>query len=350
MRRIKICLFISFILFPLSLHSKTKVELLSKFNLDQTNEIIGRCWNIAVDEKENIYIPDMPQGNIKIYSKKGKLIRTVGKKGAGPGEFVSPMRVDVDNEIICVQDPGQFKYFIFDRNFILIGKFFYLISGSDTFVIDKNKLITNSYLRDKEGNEFKGVIFDFQGKTIKTLLPLPYPKDDAWNRITDSGAYIDISKEYIFLAKMREVKIFKFTKDGVLVKTFGKSPPWFTPCKKTKDFDEMIRWGRSPEGIKAGERWYSSFSWVSGLFVLEDFLGITIRKFNKKQERWECFLQFYDFEGRLLGEEIKLEETGYSSYDGFFLDSNHKDRIYILEIDEKAESPQYIFFIYKVGK
>ncbi len=70
---------------------------------------------------------------------------------------------------------------------------------------------------------------------------MPYPKDDAWNRVTDSGAYIDKSKERIFLSKMREVKIFKFTIDGQLIKIFGKSPLWFTTCQRTKDFEEMIR-------------------------------------------------------------------------------------------------------------
>ncbi len=128
-----------FLLIYLNLPFKTniKVEIVSKFSLDQSKEIIGGCWDIAVDENENIYIPDMPQGNIKIYNIEGKLIKILGKKGAGPGEFVSPMRVDVDNEKICVQDPGQFKYFFFDRNFKPIGNFFYLISGSDTFVMEK---------------------------------------------------------------------------------------------------------------------------------------------------------------------------------------------------------------------
>ncbi len=79
-------------------------------------------------------------------------------------------------------------------------------------------------------------------------------------------------------------------------------------------------------------------------------MGIAIRRFSEKAKKWECFLQFYDFDGNLLQKEVKIPEVGYSSYNGFYLDSNGKDKVYILEINEEVEPPQFIFFIYKIIK
>ena len=351
----KLGAFVTLLLFSLTSYSYSletiKIELLSKFFLNQEKEPIGNVWSIAVDEKENIYIPDMSFGNIKIYNNKGKLIKIFGKKGAGPGEFVKPIRIDVNDKYICVQDLGLFRYIIFDRNFKEIARFFYLISGSDNFVLSGNKLVANAYFRGEKGREFKGVILDFKGKVQKTLFPIKYPKSDAWNRIINLDALLDVSKDgEIFVAKTSKVEIFKFDKQGSLIKKFGKNPSYFIPVRRTKDFDDMLRWGRAPQGIEAGERWYTSFSWVSGIFALEDLLGIAIRKFNKNSKKWECYLQFYDFNGNLIEEKIKLKEVGYSSYNGFFMDSNHKDIFYILEINRDIDPPKYIFFKYKIHK
>jgi len=43
-------------------------------------------YNIRLDAKDNIYISDAIDKNIKIYDRKAKWIRSVGKRGQGPGE------------------------------------------------------------------------------------------------------------------------------------------------------------------------------------------------------------------------------------------------------------------------
>lgn len=343
--------FVFLLLFPVVIaysSERFSVELLSQFYLDQKKEPLGLPGDIAIDENENIFVTDSLSYNIKIYSKDGKLTKVFGRKGAGPGEFLCPFRLDYDNGIICIQDIGHFKYIMFNKDFTEIGRFFFLIGGSDTFVLDRDRIITNGYFRDKRKGEFRGIIFDLSGKIIKTLIPLSYPRNDAWNRVTDSLAFLDVSKNgEIYLVKSRGVSFFKFNKEGKLLKNFGKNPSYFLPAKRTKDFDIMIEQGPTSKDREAGQRWRSSFSWVSGIFVLEDFVGIAIRNFNKKVNKWECFLQFYDLNGNLLEEGVKLKEVGTSSDAGFFMDSNHKDTIYILEIIEEEE-PQYRFSKYKV--
>jgi hypothetical protein len=195
------------------------------------------------------------------------------------------------------------------------------------------------------------VILDFKGKVLKKLIPIKRSRSDIWDTVTDSYGFIGLSNNReIFLVKASTVRFYKFNKNGDFIKNFGKDPPYFKRCQRTKDFEEMVSHGQTPKGRKAGEKWYSSFSWVSGLCVFEDFLSIAIRTYDEKMKKWECHIQLYDLEGNLLHKGIYLPEVGYySSYNGFFMDSNNKDRIYILEVSE-GEIPQFRFFKYNVRK
>ncbi len=349
MRRV-IIIFLICSFFAFSPNDKIKVELISQFYLDQKKEPVAKAWDIAVDEKENIYVVDGVSSNVKIYSKDGKIIKIFGEKGGGPGEFMHPFRIDIDSKWICVQDVGASKYMIFDREFKEVGRFFYLLSPNDSFVMNEEKVITNGYFVNRKGKEFRGVILDFSGKAVKVLMPIPYPRDDGWNRITDAMAFVDVSKNGdIYFVKEREVKLFKFSKSGEFVKKFGRNPSYFLQCKKTKDFDLIYRGGSQSEMMEADERWRRSFSWVSGIFVLKDFLGILITKYNGKLNKWEYFLQFYDFNGNLLEDGQKLKEIGTSDFQHFFMmDSNHKDMLYILEPIE--EEPKYRFTKYRIRR
>lgn len=328
---------------------KIQIKLVASFHLDQTNQPIGRVYDIAVDDNENIYVPDGSFANIKIFNDKGRLLKIFGKKGAGPGEFIDPARIDIEGNRIAVQDVGQLKYLIFDREFNEIKRFFYLLSGQ-SFILDGERIITNEYFRDKNEKEFRGVILDLSGRVLKGLIQIKRQGQDVWSIVSDAFAYIDSSKEgKIYFVKSGRVFFYIFTKEGNFIKNFGVPPSFFIAPKRTKDFDEMVKWGRAPQGREAAKRWYSSSSWVSGIFVFEDFLGIPIRTFEPDENIWKCLLQFYDLEGNLLEEGIELPEVRSSSHTGFFVESNHRDKIYILK-EIEGDEIQYNFYKYEVKR
>jgi len=327
---------------------KIRVDLISQFYLDQSKEFLGRAKDMAIDNYENIFIVDNSLPGIKIYNLKGILIKSFGRKGAGPGEFMGPYTIDCHNGKFCVQDVGLYKYLIFNKDFEEITRFFYFVDGYD-FILQENRIISNDYFMDEKANDFRGIILDFSGKVIKALMPITFVKSDAWNRITNSRAFVDVSKKgEIYFVKEREVKFHKFDKEGKFLKNFGENPSYFVPCKITKDFKHAVFSSDSNRG-SSWERWRHSFTWVSGIFVLEDFLGIAIRKYNNEHNKWDVYLQFYDHEGNLINGGLKLKEPGTSSVEGFFIDSNHMNRIYILEVIEEEE-PQYKFYKYKVNR
>ena len=83
--------------------------------------IFSYITDIGVDEEERIYILDSRESHIKVFNKMGEYIKTIGKKGQGPGEMRRPasLQVTSQNEIV-VNDPAARKihFFTLDGNFI----------------------------------------------------------------------------------------------------------------------------------------------------------------------------------------------------------------------------------------
>ncbi|MBC7365054.1 MAG: 6-bladed beta-propeller [Candidatus Aminicenantes bacterium] len=343
------------LIFPrVFLSAEDKVTLILKFQLDQTKQPLMRPGDIEVSG-EKLFVTDRPSGNIKIYNKDGTLDSTFGRKGAGPGEFTSPNYIEIADGKICVQDMGQLKYIIFDENFNEITRFFFLM-GADPFVIDDNRIINCEYLRREDDKEFVGAIIDFSGskaKIIKELRPYPYSKDDSWNRILSMKHFIDIQqdKKYIYLVDENKVEIYKYNREGEFQKKFGKNPNYFRVAQRTSDYETYRKLGRAPEGIEAGRRWSRTFSRVTGLSALANGLSLAIENFDHNEQKWELYLSFYDFDGKLLEEGIKLKEVGspLAEDERFLIDSNNKDCVYILECNEDIDPPQYTFYVYKIN-
>ena len=71
------------------------------------NEFFEGIVDIGSDEAENIYLCDIQACNIKKFSADGKFIKTIGRKGQGPGEFNMPWRMAVTGNRLFIYDMGN---------------------------------------------------------------------------------------------------------------------------------------------------------------------------------------------------------------------------------------------------
>lgn len=94
----------------------TEMDKIAKIGLTDL-----RCFD--VDSQGNIYFLKMGRGkgdNIFKFDKTGKFISSFGITGQGPGEFIYPRHLEIDNQgRLFITDPGKSKLIIFDS----IGKF-----------------------------------------------------------------------------------------------------------------------------------------------------------------------------------------------------------------------------------
>lgn len=70
---------------------------------------------ITVDAIGRIYVADVREREIRVFDSTGAVIRTIGRPGRGPGEFVHPVGLDVDSDgNLFVYDPMQRRVSEFD--------------------------------------------------------------------------------------------------------------------------------------------------------------------------------------------------------------------------------------------
>ncbi|MDH3223489.1 MAG: hypothetical protein OEO23_07215 [Gemmatimonadota bacterium] len=78
-------------------------------------DVFGRVASVAFDQAGNLYILDGDAVRIAVVDPSGNLIRTVGKRGGGPGEFQMPFAfVPLSRGALAVFDLGKQGFQLFD--------------------------------------------------------------------------------------------------------------------------------------------------------------------------------------------------------------------------------------------
>ena len=67
-------------------------------------EFFSRLVSVAVDDSGAVYACDYAANNIKRFDADGKFLGIIGKEGQGPGEFGSPLQIDVVRDRLIVWD------------------------------------------------------------------------------------------------------------------------------------------------------------------------------------------------------------------------------------------------------
>lgn len=172
--------------------------------------------NLAVDDKGNIYFLDIENLRVLVFSIEGKYLKTIGRKGDGPGEFQNPHDIYIDrNQNLIVVDERKIHIFDKEGNFQkAISIPFYALNA---FIGKNSNILINSFLFSEEGrkiaivvvnpetqitktiNEFlvaKPVAQEHQGKTVSLHLFHPYTPALYLAHLKDEKCVFGFSQDY----------------------------------------------------------------------------------------------------------------------------------------------------------
>ncbi len=151
--------------------------------------LLNRPFQMRVDGQGYIYVLDYGDCHILVYDDDGKYIRTIGRKGQGPGEITSLAFFDFSQDgRVFVNDYMNQRIIIFDRKGNLLGGFklegFYsgiLFAGDGrvyfqeksqkeeielTSELQESQMITSIISLDSDGQNKKRLI-DIESETVR---------------------------------------------------------------------------------------------------------------------------------------------------------------------------------------
>jgi len=84
--------------------------------MQSPTSLISRVSEFTADDRGQFYIPDGSEGNVKVVAPDGRIIRMIGRKGGGPGEFARPgvTRFDARTNSLYVLDMMTSRIQVFD--------------------------------------------------------------------------------------------------------------------------------------------------------------------------------------------------------------------------------------------
>jgi len=162
------------------LYGEIKLELeedLSIGNEEDENYLFYRARDIQVDMEGNIYVLDSGNHRLQVFDKNGKYLRTIGKRGQGPGEFNTPLCLQLDDETgnIFVADYMSMTIIIFEKEGKYIDKDIHHAEPLNDFYVDYDGCIWGKFSLPGIDTYHFIKKLSLEGKVEKTFAEIPYP-------------------------------------------------------------------------------------------------------------------------------------------------------------------------------
>ena len=127
--------------------------------------------DFKMDSRGNFYLLDLKHPGILLFDGKGSFLRQHGKMGKGPGDYMRPARLYIDNrDHIFVYDQGNYNVTGLDPDFKI--RLFTRISSpisSNIFVSTNGDIYAFVRDLDQTGPVRRLVVFNEKGERLKTI-------------------------------------------------------------------------------------------------------------------------------------------------------------------------------------
>jgi hypothetical protein len=257
-------------------------------------------------KKDTFYICDRANNYVLVVDRQGNPIRTIGRKGKGPSEFVMPTQIVASDSLILVYDFGNARVQVFSPTF----EYRYSVVASfpptgPSIFAASNKLFIRS--RPRESNVIAAYNLNETIFPKYSFLPNPFAAYDASSIAMENVKFSGDGRGIICAAFVTLPYLFLFGEDGTplhVIELKGRdveriiranSENQDTPRKVTFLFNSLRMTEEGSIGIIAGSSFYLISKNEGGYFLSkrlnlrskpstagEDLAGIPISDFSIK--------------------------------------------------------------------
>lgn len=258
-----------------------------------------RIGVIAVDNEERIYISDWKESRIKVYNQKGVYLRTIGRKGQGPGEFegITGIQILPENEIV-VYDSRIRRLSFFCQDGSLIKS----LSIHDIPALDLRMNAAGGYVASTlflDPNTARAVtsigIYDSDLRLVKTIavsepedVQTPFLPFLVWTTLNDDLILFGFNKNY---------KLQILAPDGQMIKKIEND---YTPVKITdEERKERLKRLQQPDN-KDVPKYHPAFRSVTS----DEDGRLFVQTWVKSKNSEGYIYNVHDKDGRFLAELV----------------------------------------------
>lgn len=290
--------------------------------------------SIDVSEDGTIYVLDGKAANIKVFDSSGKFLKTIGRRGQGPGEFGRPEGFSITPlDEIAVNDPGRRSIQFLDKD----GNFLRQIPVNQPFFIGPRFISNGDMIASYAifGEKFKVVLDKLDDKlepllTFSTISMLKPPKVHIFlYRFVNDLRWDVTNKDEIIWGALTapEYELYVHDSNGKLIRKITKE---YDPVEITNvEYEKMTKewFGKVP----SSDRWefiipnnYPPFH----TFILDDEGRIFVKKFEGIENSKRIYCEVFDSQGRYITDII----FPINMLPGLF----KKGKLYTIEEDEEG--------------
>ncbi len=263
--------------------------------------------HLAVDEDENIYVSDSKAGQIKVFDKSGNDLRTIGKKGQGPGEFLYPFEILVlPQGELMVNDLYQLRVHFFS----LDGKFLRQLSSSTMMMFRRPRVDSKGHIivgHLNIGDPIEAVLkkLDSDLNPVLTLATHPVvSKPPAIieyfeNRRSTNLVWDVAMEDNIVWGVFNKYEIFVNNPEGKLIRKIVREYDGIEITKKEQE--KLIKdwFGNNP----VPPQWNLKFPKVYPPFIrftCDEEGRIFVQTYEKTEDEEEDYYDVFDSEGKYI--------------------------------------------------
>lgn len=258
--------------------------------------MFSRIRSIAVDDTGRIYVLDWKEIHVKVFDQNGTFIRTIGKKGQGPGEFIMPLSILItnQNELVVNDFRSRLAFFSLEGQFkknIQMAK----LRLSSVDIDSEGNIVGRAIVREEENPRYELRKFDAELNYLHSLgfSPLPSASPGGFNPFMGvMMSHID-NNDQVICGNPENYEIKIFDKEGNLKRKIIKE---YDPVEITEEEIKEVTEGMPPEEKLSIPKYHTAYNW----FTADDEGRIFVMTHERADEGEVYYYDIFNSEGKFI--------------------------------------------------